>query len=149
MLMTSVPAVVLPVVTSKSALTENGPLEASARSTRYPVALATAFQRRLISPEPALDPALTTLTASGTTDLVVAVVDRETVVVEVDGETVVVDVAVDVVVEAAMPPLSSPPHAATATPIRSKTADVLNHRRLSFMDTPSPDNAPSGRVLRL
>jgi hypothetical protein len=72
-----------------------------------------------------------TSTASGTGDLVV--VDGETAVVAVDGETVVVDVDGEVVVEAAMPPLS-PPHAAAVTPIRSKTADVLIHRRLSFMD---------------
>src|SRR5688572_8862206 len=135
MLVTSVPAVVLPVVMSMSALTENGPLEVLARSTRYPVALTTAFQRTLISPEPALGPALMTSTASGTADLIVAVVDRETVVVEVDGETVVV--------EAATPPLSSP-HAAAVTPI-SKTTIVLIHRRLSFMDTPSPGVARAGQ----
>jgi hypothetical protein len=134
---------------SKSALTENGPLETLARSTRYPVALATAFQRRLISPEPALGPALMTSTAFGTADLVVVVVDRETVVVEVDGGAVVVDIDVKVVVEAAMPPLSSPPHAAAVTPITSKTASFLAHRCLSFTDTPSPSVAPSGRVLRL
>ena len=99
MFVTSAPAVVFPVVMSKSALTENGPLEALARSTRYPVALTTAFQRRLISPEPALGPALMTSTALGTADLVVAVVDRETVVEAVDGGAVVVVLESETVVE--------------------------------------------------
>jgi hypothetical protein len=59
--------------------------------------------------------------------------DRETVAVDVDEETVMVEVAVDaeVVVDAAMSPLSSPPHAAAATLTTRTIAHVtMRHRRL-------------------
>src|SRR5688572_25382236 len=128
MLVTSSPAVVLPVVTSNSAFTENGPPKALARSTRYPVAFATAFQRRLISPDPALGPAVMTSTAVGTPDLVVVdseidvvdseidVVDSEIVVVAVVGDVIVVVIDAELVVEAATPPSSSSPQAAVTIP---------------------------------